>query len=91
MLAGHHIVGSTVCFASDDGDLRDRGLRVGEKQLGSIFNDTAVLLVTSRKESRNVNKGHDRDIEGIAESHEASGFLGRLDVENTSLECNRGR
>ena len=45
MLGAHDIIRSTVGFPSDDSDLGDGGLSVGKQKLGSVTDDTVVLLV----------------------------------------------
>ncbi len=44
MLGGHHIVGTTIGLAGDDGDFGHSGLGVGIEQLGAVADDAAVLL-----------------------------------------------
>ncbi len=41
-----------------------------------------MLLRGARKKAGDIDKGQDRNVEGVAEAHEARGFLGRVDVEH---------
>ena len=43
--------------------------------------DSAVLLLCAGQEAGNVHEGNDRNVECIAETHEAGGFSGRVDVQ----------
>ena len=45
-----------------------------------------VFLVRARQEARYVDKGDDRDIEGIAEADKAGCFVRRIDIEAASQE-----
>src|ERR1700733_3430582 len=45
VLRGHHAVGSAVGLAGNDGDFRDRGFGESEQKLGSVLDDSAVLLI----------------------------------------------
>jgi hypothetical protein len=47
VLAGHDIVRTTVGLANNDSDLGDIGLSVGEQELGTMANDTAMFLTSS--------------------------------------------
>ena len=40
-----------------------------------------MFLIEARQESGHVNKGDNRDIEGIAGADETGGFVGRIDVQ----------
>lgn len=83
MLGGHHYVGATIGFTSDNlkvrivtpknaySDLGAGGLSVGIKQLTSVSDNTVMLLFTSREISRNINEGYQRNVEGIAEANES--------------------
>jgi hypothetical protein len=58
------------------------GLGVGVEQLGAVPDDPAVLLVGAGQEPGHVDEGEDRDVERVAEPHEAGGLLGAVDVEH---------
>jgi hypothetical protein len=44
---------------------------IGEQQLGAVLDEAAIFLRGARQEARHVDEGHDRDVEGVAEAHEA--------------------
>ena len=71
VLAAHDDVGAAVGLARDHRDLRHRRLAEGVEQLGAVRDDAAVLLVDARQEARHVDEGDDRQVEGVAEAHEA--------------------
>ena len=52
-----------------------------------MLNNCIVLLTCTRKESRNVNKRHDRNIESIAETNETCCLTACIYVEYTSISC----
>ena len=81
VLARHHAVRAAVRLARDDGDLRHR--RFGERveQLRAGADDAAVLLPHARQEARHVLERDERDVERVAEAHEARGLHRRVDVE----------
>ena len=74
VLRAHRIVGAAVCLAEDHRHFRYRRLRVGVHELGTVDDDAAILLRQARQESWNVDEGQDRDVEGVAEAHEARGL-----------------
>ena len=49
-----------------------------------MTDDAAVLLIDARHEARDILDSHDRDIEAVAETHEASTLLRSIDVERAS-------
>ena len=83
MLGSHHVIRPAVGFARDDSDFRHRALGVGIKQLGAMLDDAAVLLAGSGHEARHIDKGDDRDVEGIAKAHKARRLDRALDVQAT--------
>src|SRR6266478_8214118 len=83
VLGGHDAIGAAVGFAGDDGDLGDGGFGVGEEQLGAMLDDAAEFLLCTGKEAGHVFEGDERDVEGVAEAHEARAFDGSVDVEDT--------
>jgi len=85
VLGGHHIVSSSEGLAGDDGDLRDGSLGVSVEQLGSVGNDTVVLLVSSGKKSGNVDEGDKGNVKRVAEADKASSLDGSVDVQASSL------
>src|SRR5882762_5816294 len=84
VLGGHDAIGAAVGFAGDDGDFGDGGFGVGEEQLGAMLDDAAEFLLRTGKEAGHVFEGDERDVEGVAEAHEARAFDGSVDVEDTS-------
>ena len=81
VLGAHHVVGAAVGLARDHGDLGHRALGVGVEQLGAVLDDAAVLLRRAGHEAGHVDEGDDRDVERIAEAHEARRLDRALDVE----------
>jgi hypothetical protein len=71
MFGGHHIVGTTVGFTGDKRDFGHRCFSKGVKQLGAVLDDTVEFLVSSWHETWNIRKRDDRNLERIAEPHEA--------------------
>src|SRR5205814_273832 len=71
VLRAHGDVGAAVGLAQDQRDLRHRGLGVGVNELGAVRDDAAVLLRRARQVTGDVDEAEDRDVEAIAEPHEA--------------------
>ncbi|SKZ73099.1 Uncharacterised protein [Mycobacteroides abscessus subsp. abscessus] len=81
MLGTHDVIRAAIGLAGDDGDLADGRLAVGVQQLGPAADDAVVFLVGAGQESRNVDEGHDRDVERVAGAHETRCLLRCVDVE----------
>lgn len=81
MLRRHDVISTTIRLTSDNGNLRRGGLTVSVEKLGTVTNDTVVLLVGSRQETRHVHEGNNRDIEGIQEANEAGSLDGRINIQ----------
>src|SRR6516164_10398137 len=81
VFGAHNTVSPTIRLARDDGDLGNGGLRKSVKQLGAVADDAAKLLVGAGEKSGHVLEGHKRDVEGVAEAHEARALIRRVDVE----------
>src|SRR6202795_4461336 len=86
VFGGHHAVRATVGLAGDDSDFRDGGFGEGEKELRAMLDDAAELLLRTGEKARNVFEGDERNVKGVAETHEASSLHGSDDVENTGKE-----
>ena len=71
VLAGHDAVRAAVGLARDHRDLGHGGLGEGVEQLGPVADDPAELLGGAGQEAGHVLEGHERDVEGVAEAHEA--------------------
>src|SRR6266436_6379090 len=82
VLGGHDAIGAAVGFAGDDRDFGDSGFGVGEEQLGAMLDDAAEFLLCTGKEAGHVFEGDERDVEGVAEAHEARAFDGSVDIED---------
>ena len=74
VLARHHAVGAAVGLARDHGDLRHGGLGERVEQLGAVADDAAVLLLGPGRKPGHVLEGDERDVEAVAEAHEARAF-----------------
>jgi len=61
--------------------LRHRRFAVGVQQLGAVPDDAAVFLRHSRQKSRHILERHDRNVERIAEAHEARSLYRCVDVQ----------
>ena len=83
VLGSHDIVGTAVRFTGDDGDLGNGGLGVGVQELGTVPDDTVVLLRSSGQETGHVDESDDGDVEGVEEADETGGLDGGVDVEHT--------
>src|SRR5205823_10884899 len=60
------------------------GLGKGEKQLRAMLDNAAELLLRPGKKPGHIFKRKQRNIEGIAEAHEARPLDGCIDIENSS-------
>src|SRR5438876_9720418 len=81
VLRRHDVVRASVRLAGDHGQLGHRRLAVGVEQLRAVLDDAAVLLGRPGQESRDVDERHQRDVEAVAEPHEARRLDRRVDVE----------
>ena len=82
LLAAHHDVGTAVALAEGDGHLRNRSLAIGVQKLRTVGDDGAVFLLGAGQEARDVHEGDQRDVERVAEAHEAGALAGGVDVEH---------
>ena len=87
MLRTHDAIGAPVGLARDDGELGDGGFGEGVEQLGAVADNAAVLLLDAGHEAGDVFEGDERNVERIAETHEACGLDAGVDVENASEKC----
>ena len=72
MLRAHHDVGTTVGLTSDHGDLGDGGLGVSVEKLGTMADNTTVLLLAAGQVAGHVDEGHEGNIERVAEADKAN-------------------
>lgn len=56
MLGGHHIVSASIGLAGDNSELGHSGLGIGIQQLGSVADDTVMLLKEQIVVNNNKNK-----------------------------------
>src|SRR5207253_5485511 len=82
VLGSHHAVGAAISLARDNRNLRNCGFGKSEKQLRAMLDDPAKFLLRSGKKAGNVFKGQQRNVERIAEAHEARAFHRSVDIEN---------
>src|SRR5699024_10292855 len=80
-LRTHHNVRAAKGLARDDCDFWDGSLSVSINELGATTNNTGMLLVHAREESRDVDKGDDRNIEGVTAAHEPGRVCGGSNVQ----------
>ncbi len=92
MLAAHRYVGTTVGFADDYGNLWDCGLRVGEEQLGTMSDDSAIFLIDTGHISRDVAESDYGNVEAVKEAYKPGGLVRGIDIDtprrNGRLLCN---
>ena len=81
VLGGHDAIGAAVGFAGDDGDFGHRGFGERVEQLGAVLDDSAVLLLRAGQKAGDVFEGDQRNVEAVAEAHEARAFDRGVDVE----------
>ena len=62
---------NAIALAQSDGNLGYGSLAVSVEKLCTVQDNGVILLTCAGKEARNVNKRYDRNVEGIAEAHEA--------------------
>jgi len=86
MLRAHHIVGTTIGFSCNEGDLGDSGFCISIKKLSAVFYDATKFLGSTRKESGHITQGDDRDLESITEPNEPCSFDTSIDVQTTSQD-----
>ena len=74
MLTTHNDIGTAVALPHNDTQFRNRRLTVGVSELCAVVDNSIMLLLFSRQESRNVDQGDDRDTKRIAGSYKSSTF-----------------
>src|SRR5580698_10239432 len=82
MFARHDVVRAAVRLPGDNRNFRHRRFGVGVEQFGSVKNDSTVLLIRAGQKAGNVDEGDQRDVECIAEAHEADGLDGGARIEH---------
>ena len=87
MLGRHNAIRPAVGLAGNDGDLGDCGLSKSKQQLGAMADDAAILLLSPGKKTGYVFERNQRNVEGIAETHEASALGGSVDVQHARQKC----
>ena len=81
MLGRHHIVGTAIGLAGDDGHLGHGAFGVGVEQLGAVLDDATVLLAGAGHEARDIDERDHGDVKGIAKAHEPCSLDRALDVQ----------
>src|SRR3989441_10710353 len=81
LFRGHDAVRAPVRLPRDHGQLGHRRLAEGIEELRAVLDDAAELLRGPREEPRHVLERHERDVEAVAEPHEARRLQRRVDVE----------
>ena len=84
VLARHDVVSTAVGLAQDDRQFGNGGFGKGVEEFRTVADDATPFLVRSGKETGNVLKGQNRDVERVAKSDEASGFVAGIDVKAAS-------
>ena len=85
LLATHHDVATTIALTQCDSNLWHGSLAVSVEQLCTMKDDSIVLLTCTWQESWYVNERYDRNIEGIAETNEASCLTAGIHIEYASV------
>lgn len=80
-LIEHTVMGSGIRFPEYDGYQGYRGIRPGEKQLGSVAEDTLPVLFGAYHVAAAVAEGYDRDVKEVAEPDEPGAFIGGIDID----------
>jgi hypothetical protein len=86
MFAGHDAIRAAVSLARDDGDFGNGGFRKREKQFRAVFDDAAKLLLRAGQKSGNILKSDKRNIESVAETHEACSLERSIYIKNSGEE-----
>src|SRR5699024_1696804 len=81
----HHVVGTAVGLAGDDGDQRDGRLGIGVDEFRAAPDDAVPLLIRAGQETGNIHKGQHGDVERVAGAYESCRFLGRVDVQTPGI------
>ena len=82
MLGAHHNVGATVGLARDNRDLGHRRLSIGKDHLGSMTDNTTMLLTHAWQKARCVSQRDQRNIETIAETDKARPFVAGINIQH---------
>ena len=67
MFGAHHVVGTAIGLAGDERHLGDSGLGIGVEQFGAVFDNAAIFLRGAGQKAGHIDKGDNRDVEGITE------------------------
>lgn len=86
MLGAHDIIGTTIGLAGNNSDLRDSGLRVGVQELGSVTDNTVVLLGSTRQETGDIDQGQNWNVECISKTDKTGSLDGRVDIKNSGRD-----
>src|SRR5215470_17664990 len=86
MLGRHHAIGSAVGLARDYRDLWDRVFGKRVQQFRALADDSAVFMLRPGKETGNVFKRDQGNVEAVAETDEARAFDRSIDIEHTRKE-----
>src|SRR5919107_5799756 len=81
VLASHGNVCATISLAYDARYFGHGSFTVCKQQFAAVSDDAIVLLISSGKVSRSVNKRHDRDVECVTEPDESGSLIRRIDVK----------
>lgn len=74
MFGSHDAIGAAIGFSGDDGDFWHGRFRVSVKQFGSVLDDATIFLRGAGKKARDIDKGQQGNIEGVAKADKASSF-----------------
>src|SRR5216683_3430707 len=86
MFRTHHAIRPAIRLARNHRKLRHRGLCECIQQLRAVADDTAMLLLNPRHESRHIFERNQRNIEGIAETHKTCALHAGIDIQYSSEE-----
>ena len=66
----HHIIGPAIGLAGDHREFGHGRFGIGEQKLGAVLDEAAIFLLGAGQEAGHIDKGDNRNVEGVAETHE---------------------
>ena len=81
MLRCHHIIGTAIGLASNQSHLGHCALRIGIEQLGTMFNNAAILLTGTGHKAWYIHQSQHRNIKSIAEAYKPRRLAGGINIQ----------